>query len=331
MKKVLLTSTALAMMAGAAAAEVTLSGSAEMGVAAVNGSDDGTEADQEINFVQDIDVTFTMSGETDGGLSFGASVDLDEGGAGSAAVANDFDDGGVAVFISGEFGTLTMGDTDGAMDWALTEAGNIANPGSLQDDETGHVGHLGSYLDGENGDGQIVRYDYSFGDFAFAVSVEQAPTAASGEWMDGDPDPTFAIGGKYNADFGGTTVALGVGYQAIDDGNDTNAIGVSAVATLDNGLTIGGVYTAFNSDVDALAGNHFGIGGGYTFDAFSVHANYGMYSMDNDMEMSGFGLAAAYDLGGGASIKVGYGFSDPDRDVDDNEYSTWSAGFAFSF
>ena len=135
MKKVLLASTALVGFAGAAAAEVTITGSAEMGI--YGGSEIETQ------FFQDLDVTFSMSGETDGGLSFGASVDLDESdGSATTGVSGAFepnDDGGATIFVSGGFGTVTMGDTDGAMDWALTDAGNMGNPGTLADDETTHI------------------------------------------------------------------------------------------------------------------------------------------------------------------------------------------------
>ncbi len=76
MKKVLFASTALVAFTGAAAADVTLSGRAEMGIynpfVAAPGANSGWQ------FFTDIDVTFTMSGETDNGLTFGASVDLDE-------------------------------------------------------------------------------------------------------------------------------------------------------------------------------------------------------------------------------------------------------------
>ena len=171
MKKVLLASTALVATAGFAAAEVSLSARAEMGI--FGGSTDNTTGptrggasidESQTRFFTDIDVTFSLSGETDGGLSFGAAVDLDEGGAGAAAVANNDDDGGIAIFLSGDFGTLTMGDTDGALDWALTDAGNINNGGSIADDETSHAGYLGAYADGTY-EGQIVRYDNTFGDF----------------------------------------------------------------------------------------------------------------------------------------------------------------------
>ena len=70
MKKVLLGTTALVMTAGVAAADVTFSGYAEIGIFD-NDSDD-------VQFHHDIDVKFSLSGESDNGLSFGATIDLDE-------------------------------------------------------------------------------------------------------------------------------------------------------------------------------------------------------------------------------------------------------------
>ena len=79
MKTLLLASTALVATAGIAAAEVTITGYAEIGI--VGG--DAYATDQ---WHSDIDVTFAMTGESDGGLAFGASVDLDE-----SNIANSFD------------------------------------------------------------------------------------------------------------------------------------------------------------------------------------------------------------------------------------------------
>ena len=71
MRKTLLATTALVTMSGAAYAQgVSLSGSAEMGIA------DGGEGDA--MFHQDVDVTFKMESMTDAGLTFGTAVDLDE-------------------------------------------------------------------------------------------------------------------------------------------------------------------------------------------------------------------------------------------------------------
>ena len=62
MKKVLFATTALIASAGIASAQgVALSGSAEMGII-------GGDGDFETQFWNDVDVRFTMSGETDNGL-----------------------------------------------------------------------------------------------------------------------------------------------------------------------------------------------------------------------------------------------------------------------
>lgn len=311
MKKVLFASTALVAFSGAAVADVALSGRAEMGIF------DNTN--QSAQFFTDIDVTFTMSGETDAGLTFGASVDLDEGGAGAAAVANNTDDGGATIFVSGSFGTVTLGDTDGALDWALTEAGNVGNPGSIADNETGHAGYVGSFLDGGN-DGQILRYNNSFGDVSFAVSVEDD--------NGGDGEIGYAVGVRYNLDLGGTTVALGLGHQEAASavaGTDVSATGVSATAKFGNGLSAGVVYADWDDGDPAAVGpdSNFGIGIGYTTGAFSIHANYGEIELDDGTDIDGFGVAAAYDLGGGAVAHFGYG--------DDDANSTYSLGLGLSF
>jgi outer membrane protein OmpU len=343
MKKVLFATTALVAFAGAAAAEVSISGSAEMGIA-----DGGDNA--ELAFFQSVDVRFSMSGTADNGLSFGAIIDLED--AADTARTNrdmidvngDFAD--YTVFISGDFGRLTMGDTDGAIDWAMDDAGNIGNPGSIADDETGHAGYLG-FGGGDSFDGiyngQVARYDYSVGAFGFAFSAE----------IDEDPltegDPIFQIGFTYALEFGGGRADFGLGYGTVgdldtagtpgDQGVDITAL--SAAVFLDSGLSAGITYTDI-SDEGAFGGDgeHIGVGIGYTFDAFSVHANWGEYDWDAtaaSQDRDGWGISAAYVLGGGLSAHVGYGDSsygalndiDP-ADAGVNE-STWSFGLAMSF
>lgn len=73
--------------------------------------------------------------------------------------------------------------------------------------------------------------------------------------------------------------------------------------------TVPGPVVAGNADgAWAIAGIYdvaFGVG--YSFDAITVHANNGKF----DSGASGYGLAAAYDLGGGLSVHFGFGHSDP--------------------
>lgn len=301
MKKVLFTTTALVASASFAAAEVSLSGYAEMGLVGGDAID--------LQFHQDLDVTFSMSGESDGGLTFGASVDIDE----TTAGTNNSDDHGTSVFISGAFGTLTLGDTDGAFDKALTETGMGS---AIADDHTTHAGYNGnSGLDG-SGDGQVLRYDYSFGDFAVAISAEQGDTDTStttgANLLIENDDAIFGIGASFGTDLGGTAIGVGLGYQT--QGN-VDIMGVSLSAG------IAGFDVVVNYRDHSVAGDSYGIGLGYTMDAVSVSANYG----ENAAGVAGYGATVNYDLGGGATVMAGYG----DSDVANS--ATYSLGLGLSF
>jgi outer membrane protein OmpU len=350
MKKVLFATTALVATAGVASADIALSGSAEMGVRG------GTGVTSQ--FHQDIDVTFTMSGTADNGLTFGAAIDIDESQGGAAFGGPD--DGGVAIFVSGDFGTLTLGDTDGALDWAMQEV-NFNGGGSLGDDETAHLGFSGNaFLDGHY-DGQILRYDYSFGDFSVAVSVEQDDDTITHGIAFNIPngfgsnnavtsDPIWAIGAKYSGMFAGGSFGVGIGYQATNDGLDNVAgdqgvsvTGLSANVALDAGFSAAINYSMIEIDGANNDGVHAAIGVAYTFDAVTIGANYGHYDWDVgafDPDTEGYGLAVSYDFGGGLSAHFGYGYSDTTA-VNNSAAgqttatlgsgSTWSFGLAMSF
>lgn len=308
MKKVLFATTALVASAGFASAQgLEVSGSAEMGF-------QGGGAGVSDSFFQTFDIDFTGSGETDNGLTFGASLDLDDAleqanGAGISGVTNSSNDGSpdFTVFIGGAFGNLTMGDTDSGMDWALTEA--EGNPGSIDDAETGHSGYVGgNYLDEAVSD-QVLRYDNSFGAFGVAASVEFA---------DDNDTFGFSIGASYDLAFAGGEAEFGIGFTDADNAGEATA--VSAAVELDSGFSAAVVF----ADGD-LAGNndtHYQLSAGYEFGPFAVGANYGEF--DGGDNRSGFGVAASYDLGGGAALHFGYGDGNPSSEQ-------YSLGLAMSF
>ena len=323
MKKVLFTTTALVAFAGAASAEVSLSGYAEMGIKG------GTAL--ETQFHNDIDVKFSLSGETDNGLTFGATIDLDEINA-SAEVGGTGTLNNSSVFISGAFGTVTLGDTDGALDWAMQEVG-IGT--SLMDDHTTHAGF--NFNSGHDGvyDGQVLRYNNTFGAFGVALSVEQDDDTVAGIIGDGiTASTTWGLGVKYNAALGGVDLGLGLGYQS-DSTNDIWGLSVDA--------KFGGGFRAIlnYSDLDGKIvaadpmDKHVGIGVGYTMDALTLSANYGIFSaVAANSDHIGYGLAVNYDLGGGAVVMAGYGHSEIEAatlGVADTGSNTWSIGLGLSF
>jgi len=325
MKKVLFATTALVASAGFAAADVDLSGSAEMGIIGGSG--------METQFATDIDVNFKMSGTTDGGLTFGASIDLDESDGNGSCDTGTFDadsngtvsggelvaglaacdanggsaafgktgQGGETIFLKGDFGTITMGDTDGAFDWAMKEVDN-GLAGALNDAHRGGGYQGNSGLDGTY-DGQILSYSYSFDAFSFAVSAEMDDTGAG--------DPILGLGAKFAADLGASTINFGLGYQSA---NNVDVWGLSVDATFGTG------FTAIANYSDNGTTDMFGLGLGYETGAWAFSANY-----NDNGAADGYGLAVNYDLGGGAVVKFGYGVNST------ASTDSFSLGVAMSF
>ena len=324
MKTLLLASTALVATAGFAAADVSVSGLAEMGIFKnENASGDASTGDLEkVRVFTDIDVTFSMSGETDGGLSFGASIDLDE------AISPDQTDAArlpnATMFMAYGPMRLTVGDTDSAFDARLTET---AIGGAINDDHTVHPGYNGNSGLDEIYGGQEIRLDYSFDSFTGSISVSPDRNAT-------DFDTAFALGASYNMDLAGLTLGLGFGYQKVDEAAalyDTR-IGLSAATTFGNGLQAIVNYTHMTDDSDNGAdnGSHYAIGLGYTMNALTLGVNYGEFDVDDAFgaDSSGYGITANYDLGGGLQAQFGYGGGD----IDGGNYEdTFSLGVAMSF
>ncbi|KMK68740.1 porin [Puniceibacterium sp. IMCC21224] len=323
MKKILFATTALVASAGIASAQdlgVAVSGFAEMGI--YNPSTEFSDT----QFFTTIDVTFRMTGETDNGLSFGATIDLDE-----AADRNNvgrferpFEQGGENMFVSFGGATLTMGDTDGAYDRIVPEM-NLAGAGSIADDETTHVGfNAGAFLDGGvlGSDGQIARFDYAYSAFTFALSLEQV---ADGAKVAGAGETIMGLGVGYSGEFSGVTVTAGLGYQSLEDFASETGVGV--VAGFSNGFSAGVTYTKYEID-GGTDFDHVGLGVGYSMNALAVGLNWGRFEDDNGVEESGYGLAVNYDLGGGMVAQLGYSHDEYFNSTEDNR---WSLGVAMSF
>lgn len=317
MKKILLASTALVGFAGAAAAaEIKLSGYAEIGI-------DGGNLGYETQFHNDWQVNFNFSGTMDSGVEFGGKVQIEESntpGAINGPVVSDDE----AFWVSGTFGKVTLGETDGAFDWALSE---IYTGTGISDD---HSTHAGAYwftgLDATY-DNQIMRYEYSFGDFAAAISAEMDDTGVG--------DTVFGIGGKWSGQMGGMDVGVGVGYQD----NGVNSVwGLSASAAMSNGFSVALGYADLDGTSDAVGNgvssdSWMGIGVAYTTGALTVGANYGKYdaAVAGVSDPSGWGLVANYDLGGGAVAMASYGSSDNGVAGNGHGDQTWSVGLGLSF
>jgi outer membrane protein OmpU len=241
MKKILLATTLLAASAGFAAAEVAVSGSARMGIISTAGAD--------AMFTSRVRINFTATGETDGGLSFGASVRNDQMGNGNTA------NGDSTVFISGAFGKLTMGDVGGAADALVGQVDGVGLTGLGDLNEIGFLGNTKT----------AALYEYSAGALSFAVGLGQ--TGSDG----------YSVAAKYSTD----AYSVALGYEDVAAATllslsgsatfsgatvkakiaDSNVAGADMAYALSVGYVMSGAnVTAFYSDAGTAA---YGLGASY--------------------------------------------------------------------
>jgi outer membrane protein OmpU len=261
MKKILLATTVLAATAGVAAADVAVSGVGRMGIASVAGGD--------AMFSSRIRIIFSATGETDNGLSFGASVRNDQSGVGNTA------NGDSTVFISGAFGKITMGDVSGAAD-ALV--GQVSGVGYTS------IGSLNEILYLSNAK-TAALYTYSTGALTFGLGLGQT----------GGADQEYSVAVKYATD--AYTVALG--YEDTGVNKETSLLGSATFS--------GATLTAKFADRDVtpvgVDSSAYALSADYNMSGIGLTAFYANNSKFNGMNH--YGVGASYDLGGGAVVKAG--------------------------
>ncbi|MEM7718944.1 MAG: porin [Pseudomonadota bacterium] len=275
MKKVLLTSTALVMVAGMAAADghtgVSVSGGA------VAGFKYDEDAANETVLHYELDFGVSGAGETDAGLAFGASFDLDLDDEDDAAEIDDAE-----IFISGTFGTLTVGDGPDI----ATDPMGFSDPGfdGIGVDDDAEVFK-------DIGDANV-HYEYNTGSLTFAVT---------GSVPDGDEDDSgdYALYVAYG--FGDITLELG--YATDDEGNATLGDDADALSLGVSGSAGAVSYSVFYHTAEGDTFEADGYGASVSFDAGSgVTVVIAAGATDVDTDDTDYGIGFEYDLGGGAAI-----------------------------
>lgn len=322
MKKLLITSTALVMFAGAAAAEVKLSGDARMGVL-YNG--------EEWNFSSRARVAFTLSGTTDTGLEFGAKFQADDADSDSLKKVDGTTVSGAengtsgSVFLSGAFGKIEMGDTVSASEALFgdlpeigytdlnTNGSKNAKITSLNNQDFGS--NEIPYLTGDDGTQSALLYTYSAGAFSVAASMTDGQkngvfdNVATPAVNESEEAQAYAAAAAYT--FGNYTV--GVGYEKIDAvlAKDDQAQ-TEIAGTAKFGNTDVKAYYATGDDANPVD-KSYGIGVASVFGATTVSGyvqkteftSKTLAGMGGDDSVTWYGLGAAYDLGGGAAVVGG--------------------------
>ncbi|WP_159082325.1 porin [Paragemmobacter aquarius] len=270
MKKYLLVSTLVIASSGAAFADVSLSGDARMGIASVKGGD--------YNFSSRARVRFSLSGETDSGLKFGAQFRANE-----AADTAASDKGTGTVFIEmPDYGKLTMGDTDGAVQAAVTQLAPIGF------DDTQKLQEFTFLTGGDTGKGKDLLYTYTSGALSFSASIGN-PGAASGSGSSANKDDS-AIGVAYTTEFW----KVAAGYE--DNGVNSQTV---LSGSYGNGqFEVKGVYGQRDDDKSQYVVYGTYIIGTNTLTAF--------YRDDEIKATKATGFGVAHDFGSGLVFSAGY-------------------------
>jgi outer membrane protein OmpU len=269
MKKVLLTTSALTLLAGAAAAEMNVGGSARMGIISDSA---GTRVENRMR------INVSGSGETDGGLTFGAFARFQSGQAsalGTTGVMN-----GSGVWVSNGTMTLSVGNQTGAIGqnaglYAVGGCGFSASPNYMQ--YCANVLNQGNAsIDGFSSGGagpSIARLDFALGSANLSIS------GGTGNNM--EVAASFALG----------SANISVGY--------------------DNGAgTLGGTYltVAFDAGSANVAVTGYRDGAGTTSyilkgSMAAGSGNVGAF-IARDLGGNRWGINYAQSLGGGATATV---------------------------
>ena len=261
MKKVLLATSALTLSAGFASADVSMSGSGGAGVFGASGAD--------LSVYSGVDLGFSLSGASDNGMTFSASLDM---GGGQTLDAGDFEldtqdmgvDDNVAVTI-GVSGLTIVLSQDGVDDL-------------YDDDIAGDIGISGA-----------------MGDLTYSITtgLEDAdPTSLSIGYSAGAISGSVATSDE--GDASNVSISYAMGDITVSAESDTDRTGAdTSSVTVSYAMSDGMTVSLENSeDVNELSVS-------YSSGAISVGVSA------DDAATESWEATMAYDLGGGATFNLG--------------------------
>ena len=261
MKKVLLATSALTLSAGFASADVSMSGTGGAGVFGASGAD--------LSVYSGVDLGFSLSGASDNGMTFSASLDM---GGGQTLDAGDFEldtqdmgvDDNVAVTI-GVSGLTIVLSQDGVDDL-------------YDDDIAGDIGISGA-----------------MGDLTYSVTTgleDDDPTSLSVGYSAGAISGSVATSDE--GDASNVSISYAMGDITVSAESDTDRTGAdTSSVTVSYAMSDGMTVSLENSeDVNELSVS-------YSSGAISVGVSA------DDATTESWEATMAYDLGGGATFNLG--------------------------
>ena len=309
MKKVLFATTAAStlLIGGIASAQgIALFGDARLGLGYnINNdgglllNDNGDGGADDLRAISRVRFGVNMTGETDSGITFGGTIRADNAAGGQGGTTGQ---SAGSVFVSGSWGTLTYGDTNGADEqWVGDVPGDFSLTGMGNFDETPFVSNGGGY--GNSDSIQFannpfarptVRYDFDIAGFGISLSSNRDLT-------------DIVVGAGYSADFGGGNFSIGAGYDKFDSFDSTSTGGAQTITVTDanTGLPTTIVVPGATVTNTINSGEQWSVGLKATYQKFGFGATWSKIDLDdsNDPNITVSGGDAQSLLVGGS-----YGF-----------------------
>jgi outer membrane protein OmpU len=261
MKKVLLATSALTLSAGFASADVSMSGSGGAGVFGASGAD--------LSVYSGVDLGFSLSGASDSGMTFSASLDM---GGGQTLDVGDFeldtqdmgtdDNVAVTIGVSGLTIELSQDGVDDLYDDDI--AGDIGISGAMGDLTYSVVTGL------EDADPTSLSIGYSAGAISGSVATSDEGDAST------------------------VTVTYAMGDITISAESDTDRAGADTSSVTVTYAMADGMSVSLENSEDV---NTLGVS--YSSGAVSVAVEA------DDATDESWEATMAYDLGGGATFNLG--------------------------
>jgi hypothetical protein len=317
MKRILLTTTALTMTAGIAAADVSVGGAAKLGF----NDTDAAKAGDKLGVYSDVDVTFAMSSTLDNGMAASVTVDVDGDTALNASDA-------YALALTSDALSVSYGSVEHSAITAWSSGGDMRTDGWFNQNSTG-----------EN----VLKADVSLGGLAVSASAKisqgAAPFAGA---LNAAPEPvSIAVSGSLGgasyviANEGsrmGVSATTAVGGSTVTSAYSTDGTETSTGVKI--AYPVGAVTTTVSYSLESATGDTWDIAAAYA--AGGVTATFKTSEADNnslegtiavsDNVAVAAGATDSFDdiylsvtntLGGGATIMASYAVDGANNDAAD--------------
>lgn len=305
MKKVLLGTSALiaaGIIASPAAAQVEMAISGEIQfMAGVYAEDDSTEGDdsQHVRWGTDAQFQIDVSAVSDTGIYYGGRIDIEDDGGNLGTTDLNVDE--AYIYLSGGFGTVTLGNDDGANDIAQNVPG--AGTGILDGDAPGYfwqdpvvfwdapdsgdaakVYYRTSGAGGAPGVAALANNNIELG-VSYAIdnsqNLDRGANEITGTAIQPDNTHVFEFGARWSPTFGSVTLTPSgaITYFAqSNDGRVDNAFTAQAGLNLGfGGFNVGVGYVYAGEGFEGDDSNHgVNLGANYTTGPWTFGAQYAL-------------------------------------------------------